>query len=168
MEFTDFQCPFCARHATQTVEKLKEQFKGKVRYAVVNLPLPIHAQATAAAEAAECAAAQGKYWEMHDLLFQEQKNFATADFVALGERLGLDRTAFEACVKSGVKAAIVKADQAEANRLGVRATPSLFLGRMRSDGGVDLLRRVGGAVSFDTFVAEVANLWRKSRKVAQG
>ena len=118
----------------------------------------MHPQAAPAAEAAECAADQGKYWEMHDLLFEKQSGLASADFVAWARELGLDAAAFEECVKSGVKRTKVTADGALADLLEARGTPTLFLGRMRADGGVDLLKRISGAVPLQMMLEEVAEL----------
>lgn len=160
VEFSDFECPFCARHVLETLPALKHELidSGQVRYAVVNFPLPMHPYAIPAAEAAECAADQGKYWEMHALLFQKQKELQGADFATYAKLLGLDHDAFDVCVKSRVKHAKIKADLEEAMRLGVNSTPTFFVGRIRPDGGVDLLKRVNGAQSMAVLKEEVERL----------
>lgn len=158
VEFTDFQCPFCARHATQTVPELKKALNGKARYVVVNLPLPSHPYAIGAAEAAECAAEQGKYWEFHDALFARQPEIAALSLAAVAAGLGLDTGAFDACLRGDAALARVSADAALAARLEVKTTPTVFVGRMRSDGGVDLLRQINGARPAETFVTEVTKL----------
>ena len=163
VEFTDFQCPFCAKHATETMPTLKRELfdTGKARYAVVNLPLAMHAEARNAAEAAECAAAQGQYWPMHDLLFAEQKLIPAASgerFSGQAKALGLDVAAFNTCLTNDTTLPKILADQAEAKRLDVTGTPAIFLGRVRPDGGVDLVKRVHGALPADVILGEVARL----------
>lgn len=160
IEFSDFQCPFCAQHAQQTLPILKRDIldSGKARYVVLDLPLAIHPYAVPAAEAAECAAEQGKYWEMHDRLFERQRELATADFVAYAADLDLDTSEFAVCLKADTALQRVKGDEGEARRLGVAATPTLFVGRMRPDGGVDLLRRISGAPAVNVLLDEVSKL----------
>ena len=160
VEFSDFQCPFCARHANETLPILKQKLKGRARYIVVNLPLPIHADALAAAEAAECAAEQDTFWPMHALLFKEQASLATAHLIDFASRLKLDATQFTSCLNRDDALAKVKADEAEARRLGISSTPTLFIGRMRSDGGADLLKRIRGAMPADMIIDEVAEIER--------
>jgi protein-disulfide isomerase len=72
VEFSDFQCPYCANYSTQTYTQISQNYGDKIRYLFHNYPLPFHNNAQKAAEAAECAGEQGKFWEMHDLLFQNQ------------------------------------------------------------------------------------------------
>ena len=158
VEFSDFQCPFCAKHAQETIPALKQELQGKVRYIVLHFPLEMHPQAIPSAEAAECAAEQGKYWDMHDLLFAKQKELGTADYVVYGRSLGLDTERFSSCLANDAGLAKVKTDRELAKRLGATATPTLFLGRVRADGGVDLVRRVNGAAGLDTVLAEAAKL----------
>lgn len=158
VEFTDFQCPFCARHATGTVPELRKALDGQARYVVVNLPLENHPQAIPAAEAAECAAEQGKYWEMHDALFARQSELAATNYGLVAAALGVDVGRFDACLQADAALARVKADVALAARLGVRATPTLFIGRMNSGGGVDLLKQINGAAPAETFIAEAVKV----------
>jgi protein-disulfide isomerase len=163
VEFTDFQCPFCARHAAETLPALEKELidTGKARYFVVNLPLPMHPQAKPAAEAAECAAEQGKFWVMHDLLFERQQEVAKSDdasLVGYANELGLDAARFERCLREDVALARVKADQDLAVRVEARGTPTIFLGRMRADGGVDALKRVNGAAGLQTILDAIAKL----------
>jgi protein-disulfide isomerase len=153
IEFTDFQCPFCARHATETAPALMEL--AGVRYVSLHLPLDMHPQAIPAAEAAECAAEQGQFWAMHAALFAGQEALKAGVIPHLE---GLDDERFSACLEADVALARVTADQQEAERLQVNSTPTLFIGRMRPDGGVDLLKRISGARPAETFVAEVAKL----------
>ena len=162
VEFADFQCPFCARHATTTLPTMKKELldSGKARYVAMNLPLDMHPHALPAAEAAECAADQGAYWRMHDLLFARQKDLATTNYVTLAGELGLNVLDFEACLQSDKAIARVKTHASEAQRLGVNSTPVFFLGRVRADGSVDLLKRINGARPFETFSTELAKVTR--------
>lgn len=158
VEFTDFQCPFCARHQSETAPTLKKQLmeSGTARYITMHLPLPMHPQALEAAEAAECAADQGGFWKMHETLFARQKDLATTNYVALAGELGLNLREFEACLDSDNTLKRVKAHANEAQRLGVMSTPVFFLGRVRADGSVDLIKRINGARPFEVFAAELA------------
>ncbi|RUA17852.1 MAG: hypothetical protein DSY55_01335 [Clostridia bacterium] len=133
-EFTDYQCPFCQRHASQTMPGLKEYIdSGKVRYILKNFPLTqIHPKAVIAGEAAECAGEQGKYWEMHDKLFENQKQWAESSdalkvFKGFAKELGLDEKAFETCVSSDRYKDKLMADQKEGVNAGVSGTPAFFI-----------------------------------------
>jgi protein-disulfide isomerase len=131
VEFTDYQCPFCARHHRETVPRLLDTYvkTGKVRYVVRDFPLEsIHPAAVKAAEAPHCAAEGGKYWEMHERLFANPKAMSPDDLVAHAQALGLDAQAFKSCLESGKYATRVRQAQAEGARAGVRGTPSFFLG----------------------------------------
>jgi protein-disulfide isomerase len=135
VEFTDFQCPFCSRHALETYPQIKAEYvdTGRVRYVFMDFPLSsIHPQAQLTAEAARCAGDQGQYVAMHDLLFDRQQEWVgrddAADLLAgyAGE-LGLDQAAFAACLSSGVHEAAVLADLEEGVRVGVDGTPAFFI-----------------------------------------
>lgn len=135
VEYTDFQCPYCSRHFQETVPKLKANFidTGLVRYVFKDFPLTnIHPQAVVAAEAARCAGDQNAYLEMHDLLFARQgewsgKGNAAQLFTGYAQEIGLDGSAFEACVQSHVYQEAVLADLQEGAALGVGGTPAFFL-----------------------------------------
>ena len=147
VEFSDYQCPFCGRQARDTLPALDRDYiaTGKVRYAFKNLPLEsIHPQAFKAAEAAECARPQGKYWEMHDRLFANEQALMPADLTGYAEALGLDMVKFQQC-QDGEVAARVREDLTHAAEAGVSATPTTFLGVVQPDGKVKVLRRLQGA-----------------------
>jgi protein-disulfide isomerase len=129
VEFSDYQCPYCARHTRDTFTQLERNFidNGKVRYAMLDLPLRTHPLAFKAAEAASCAAVKGKFWEMHDLLFEKQDALQPEALPGYAEQVGLDRGEFEACLESG-KADAVKADLAQASQAGISATPTFLVG----------------------------------------
>ena len=120
----------------QTLPKLIETYvnRGQVRYQYKDFPLPSHANAQKAAEAARCAGVQGAYWPMHDRLFEEQKAWsgeAGAEaldlFVSYAGDLGLDPTAFRQCIESGQSSPQVLADQREGQQAGLRGTPSFLI-----------------------------------------
>lgn len=160
VEFTDFQCPFCAKLQNETLPTLKKEFvaTGKARYITMHLPLKMHQQALAAAEASECAAKQGKFAEMRDLLFEKQKELPAANLANYAADLGLDKAGFTTCLATHAGLMKVKSDQAVASALRINTTPELFIGRMRKDGGVDLLRHVRGAQPVNVLMEEVAKL----------
>ena len=104
-----------------------QEFKGKVRIIHKDFPLPSHKGAVPAAEAARCAAAQGVFWDYHDLLYLAVPDFSREDLVRYAVRLGIDRHAFTACVESRQFRKQVEADVAEARAAGVRATPTFLV-----------------------------------------
>jgi predicted DsbA family dithiol-disulfide isomerase len=126
VEFSDFQCPYCAQMA-RILHQLDAQYPGKVRLVFRHFPLPMHKDAATAAEAAACAGDQGKYWEMHDRLFAGQKNLTRSDLGRYAADLGLQATRFAACLDSGKHAADWQKDRADGERYGVTGTPALFV-----------------------------------------
>jgi protein-disulfide isomerase len=133
IEFSDYQCPFCKRFSTTTLPVLKKDYidTGKVRYVFRDFPLEMHPEARKAAEAAHCAGEHGKYWEMHDVLFQHQKALATPQLTEYASTIGLDRTEFEQCLSSGRHTARVARGLAEGTAAGVRGTPGFVVGKMK-------------------------------------
>ncbi len=136
VEFSDYQCPFCLRYFQQTFEAIKQNFvdTGKVRYVFKDFPITqIHPQAPKAAESAECAGEQGRYWDMHDRLFQgqqaewNQNPDALSIFYGYAEELDLDMNAFRECVESGRYTDEVASDLNEGMRAGVTGTPTFFI-----------------------------------------
>lgn len=136
-EMADFQCPACRQFAVQVLPTLEREFieTGKVRWVFINLPLTsIHPNAMAAAEVAMCAARQGgnHFWRLHDLLFQEQDDWAKvtqprAVLVSLARRAGADRAKLVACLDGGTVRAEVELDAQRAARSGARGTPSFYI-----------------------------------------
>ncbi len=132
VEFSDYQCPFCGRHVKDTLPKLEADYikTGKVKYIFRDFPLEsIHKEAAAAAAAAHCAGDQGKYWEMHDHLFANQRAIALAAFSDDAKTLGLDVATFETCMKDGKYTEEVKKDVADGVQIGITGTPTFFLAR---------------------------------------
>lgn len=130
VEVSDFQCPFCARYARETLPQLIREYveAGKVRYAFVNLPLPIHRFASKAAEAAACARDQGKFWELHDQFFANQAQLAPPQLVNQASALGLKVDTFQSCLDNNTHAAYIRDDVTMVQRAGVTATPTFFIG----------------------------------------
>jgi protein-disulfide isomerase len=142
--FSEFQCPFCSRHAT-TLKTLETRYEGRIRVEFRHFPLPIHREAPKAAEAALCAGEQRRFWPMHDLLFANQKALSVADFERYAATLELDAAAFGQCLKSGKFVERVSADRTIGQTLGVAATPATFING----------RLVPGAVGIEQFVAVI-------------
>jgi protein-disulfide isomerase len=158
VEFSDFQCPFCARFHNNTLPQIQKEYveTGKVRHVFRNLPLEsIHPQSFKAHEAALCASDQGKYWEMHNLLFANQQALAPDQLVGHAKTLGLDAAAFQKCLDSGKQAARIRTDLEEAGRLGVNGTPAFLVGVAMPDGKVKTVRFVSGARPYADFKAAI-------------
>ena len=131
-EFTDYECPFCARHFRDTMPQLLREYDGDIKYVILNFPISrIHPFAQKAAEAAECAYDQNKFWEYHDVLFQNQRALDAPSLKIHAEEVGLDTDAFSACLDSGAKAPLVLDDLQDGQRYGVSATPTFFINGQR-------------------------------------
>jgi protein-disulfide isomerase len=127
LEYSDFQCPFCQRHAP-TMDQLLAQYKDQVRLVYRHFPLTsIHPQAQGAAEASECAAEQGKFWEYHDKLFANQSALDVASLKKYAGELGLKQAQFDSCVDSKKYAEKVNKQAAEAQASGITGTPGTFV-----------------------------------------
>ncbi|HGY10418.1 MAG TPA: thioredoxin [Oceanithermus profundus] len=126
-EYSDFECPACQALFTRALAQIKSRYveSGRARFEYRHFPLyEIHAQAVAAAEASECAADQDKFWAYHDALFTQ----GVGNYTALAETVGLDVDRFARCVADRTHKNLVEAHRAEADRLGLRGTPSVFVG----------------------------------------
>ena len=122
-EYSDYQCPFCSRHATKVLPKIVEQYvdSGKLKIVMREFPIEsIHPRAFAASLTALCAGDQGKYWEMHDLIFTNQKSLSDDDFKAHAETLGMDTAAFEACLADENSSRRIRVELQEGQRVGTR------------------------------------------------
>jgi protein-disulfide isomerase len=129
VEWSDFECPFCARFYSDTLNQIEEEYikTGKVKLVYKDFPLSFHPQAQKAAEAAECAGDQGKYWEMHDLLFDNGVQGGVASFKENAKTLGLNTGEFNSCLDSGEKASGVQADMALGGQSGIQGTPGFII-----------------------------------------
>ncbi len=134
-EMSDFQCPYCRRHALETFPELKRKYvdTGKIRWVFVNFPLTqLHPNAAAAAEFAMCAARADKFWPVHDLLYRNQDTWAPLKdpapfFFSLADSVGLPRKELTACLQSGFGQRIVKEDAEGAAHAGANSTPTFFI-----------------------------------------
>jgi protein-disulfide isomerase len=137
VEYGDFECPFCAR-ATGVTRELREQFGAQLRYVFRHLPLTdVHPHAELAARAAVAADSQGRFWEMHDVLFAHQDELGFEDIVGYAAELGLDVEAFLRDLGAAETAERVRADVASAEASGARGTPTFFVGTDRHVGPHD-------------------------------
>ena len=144
--YSDFQCPFCAKFARETLPALEEQYvkTGKILIAFREYPLPIHPFAQKAAEAALCANRQGKFWEFHDDLFANPQALDLMSLNARAAHLGLKSTDFASCLE-GQTAALVQADKTGGGTLGVAGTPTFLVGPILADGRLKVAQRFSGA-----------------------
>jgi protein-disulfide isomerase len=129
VEFSDFQCPFCGRFSAETFPLIKENYidTGKVRLVYRDLPLPFHPDAQETAEAAECADDQGKFWEYHDAIFENQDSLDTTSLKQYAKDIGLNTEDFNSCLDSGKHTQEVKKDFSDAGAAGVTGTPTFFI-----------------------------------------
>jgi protein-disulfide isomerase len=129
IEFSDFQCPFCERFYSQTLGQIETNYikTGKAKLVFKQFPLSFHPFAQKAAEASECAREQGKFWEIHNKIFDNQANIAVTDLKKYASDLGLDTTKFNDCLDSSKYAAGVAADVQIGQNAGVSGTPSFVI-----------------------------------------
>jgi len=158
IEFSDYQCPFCGRYSKDTFAQIQDDYvdTGKVKYVFRDLPLPFHKQAFKAAEAAHCAGEQGKFWEMHDLLFQNQSSLDAEQLAGYAKTLGLSDTGFEQCLQGGRFAEAIKKDIADAGTAGISGTPTFLIGVVQpGDGRVKVVKKLVGAKPYAEFKAAI-------------
>ena len=145
VEYSDFECPFCGR-AYPTFKKLLTDYSGKVRLVYKHFPLGFHPNAQKAAEASECADEQGKFWEYHDKLFENQPGGYSLDkFKQWAKDLNLKTAKFNDCLDSGKYAGKVQADATDGQKRGVQGTPATFVNG----------QLVSGAMPYENFQAVV-------------
>jgi protein-disulfide isomerase len=134
VEYGDYECPHCG-HAYPIVKQVQKHFGKRLRFVFRNFPLSeIHPHAEGAAEAAEFAGAQGKFWEMHDLLFENQERLDEALYLALAQELELPAGTLRKALESGTYRTRVRAEFAGGVRSGVNGTPTFFVNGDRHDG----------------------------------
>lgn len=160
VEFTDYQCPFCARHYTQTYSQIKKNYvdTGKVKYVTRDYPLGFHPHAQKTAEGAECAAEQGKFEQMHEKLFTTQSSWTNSSDISatlkqFAKDLGLNSSKFDTCLDSGEMAAEVAADQAAGAASGIDGTPGFWI-----LGPKGQTQKVSGAFPYATFQTAFDNM----------
>jgi len=140
VEFSDFNCSFCGRWATETLNPLVEAYGDRVRFVYRDFPILAETSVTAAL-AGECAHEQDLFWEYHDLLFANRGNFSQEALIGYASELGLDTEDFTACLEEQRHINSVAADAREAQSLGVRGTPAFFING----------RPISGAQPYDVF-----------------
>lgn len=162
IEFTDYQCPFCARHSTQTAPQIDKDYiqSGRVKYVLRDFPIEsIHPQAFKGHEAADCAGESGKYWEMNGRLFANQKAMSPKDLLDHAQALALEMPKFQQCLDSGKYAAKIRKDLADGQKAGVQGTPSFFLALPEpNDGIVKAVRMIRGAQPYAAFKEAIESL----------
>ena len=138
LEYGDYQCPYCGQ-AEVVVRELLDSFGDELRYVWRHLPLnDVHANAQVAAEAAEAAADQGRFWEMHDKLLAHQDELTPPDLGRYAEDIGLDLDAFWTSLRRHRDAERIADDVASADASGVAGTPTFFVNGRRHDGAYDI------------------------------
>ena len=152
VEFSDFECPFCARFVLEKSSRLQEEFvsSGRVQYGFRHAPMKMHRLARPAAQAAECAGHQDKFWDAHDYLFGTQAQLALALWFKTDHGLNIDATLFEKCMAQADQTRIDE-DLLEAARFKIEATPTFLIGKRMDDGQILLLSRVNGNQPYDVF-----------------
>jgi protein-disulfide isomerase len=136
IEYGDFQCPYCAR-AHPTLAGLQKQYGERVALVYRHLPLGMHPYAEPAAEAAEAAGGQGKFWEMHDSLFEHQAQMAPAQLPLLAQQMGLDAARFDEDLSRRRYRDRIQAQAEQGKALGASGTPSFFINGQRYHGDSD-------------------------------
>lgn len=143
VEWSDFECPFCARFYEQTYKQIEKEYvdTGKVKLVFRDFPLGFHANAQKAAEAAECAGEQGKFWEMHNVLFEKGVDGGASTFKKYAKELSLNSAEFDECLDSGRMASEIKKDMRDGAAAGITGTPGFIING----------RLVSGAQPFESF-----------------
>lgn len=151
IEYSDLQCPFCARFARETFPQIRSEYidTGKVRYAVAELPLPMHPQAVPAAIALRCAGEQGQFWTYREQLYKDQMLLAPSVYELMAQQLGLDVARFNQCRNDPQQRADVEAAYQTAARNKISSTPTFVIGRVVD--GQDRIEVIEGAKPIDVF-----------------
>lgn len=162
IEFADFECPYCASYAENTFPRIKADViaTGIASYTFMHYPLEaIHKRARTAAIAAICAAKQGRFWEVHESLFRNVKDLPTnSGLLEMSRILGGQFDAQDSRECSKIANQDLSMQIREGDRLGVKGTPTFFVGKLLPDGQVELKRRLEGAVSFEVMSAVIKDV----------
>lgn len=161
VEVSDFQCPYCKQWHDEVFATLDKEYvqTGKVRLAYLNYPIPqLHPNARAASEAAMCASVQGKFWQLHESLFNTQKQWAgkpdpMPSFDSLATAAGVDGAKWRSCMGNHAAVALIEADHERSRIAGVQSTPTFFVGD----------RMILGALPVDTFRVAIEAALAKAR-----
>jgi len=156
VEWSDFECPFCARFYRDTYNQILEDYvdAGKVKLVFRDFPLSFHAQATPSALAAECADDQDMFWEFHDKLFDNQASLSEANYKTWAAELGLDTSEFNECYDSKKHSSDLSKDMSEGQSSGITGTPGFIIGVVQDDGSI-VGQKVSGAQPYANFKAVI-------------
>ncbi|OGV89793.1 hypothetical protein A2Z41_03360 [Microgenomates group bacterium RBG_19FT_COMBO_39_10] len=132
VEFSEYQCPFCSKYFMDSYSQMMEEYGDQIRYIFHDFPLQFHAHAQKMAETARCAGDQGQYWQMHDLIFENQaewseKESVDTDIDNFVSQLNLNKAEFDSCLASGKYTQVVEADRDLGLEVGVQGTPTFFI-----------------------------------------
>ena len=163
IEYSDYQCPFCARNYREVLPLLEKEYieTGKVKFVMRENPIPqLHKNAMNASMAALCAGDQGKYWEMHNVMFDNQRQLDVDNLKSFASDLGLDAAVFNECLDSKKHEKQVQNDMADSNELGMSGTPGFLLGLTDAENpeNVNLTVYIKGAKSIENFRASINSL----------
>jgi protein-disulfide isomerase len=156
VEYADFECPYCGQHARQVYPQIFDEYikTGQLKYLFRDLPLPGHPHAVMAARADRCAGEQGKYWEIHENLFANQRALGLKDITDRAKKLGVDVGKLSECLSSDKYTENIRNSMSEAETFGIEGTPTFFIGT--TEGNVVKVKKVfSGATPFEVFKAEL-------------
>ncbi len=168
IEFSDYQCPYCKRHAERTMPSLVEKYveTGKVKLVMKETPIEsIHPLAMGASQAALCAGDQDKYWEMHDIIFANYKKLSPDELKGYAAEIGLDSSDFDNCLDTAKYEKRVKEHMSTGRKLGVRGTPGFVVGLTdpKDPSKVKATKYIKGSQSLDVFSEAVEELLAQSK-----
>jgi protein-disulfide isomerase len=162
IEFSDYECPFCIKHFTQTMPLIQANYiaTGRIRYVFKDFPVDAnHPMSIRAHEAAHCAMEQQKFWALHVRLFSAPGTHTPDQLVGRATEVGLDVPSFKACIASGRTTAAIRASVAIAEQLGADGTPAFYLGtRDLSNQHVHVAKMIDGAQPYSTFQQAIDEL----------
>lgn len=170
IEFSDMQCPFCAA-VVPTLRQVMAQYPGQIKWVFKNFPLEFHKDSPLAHRAILAAGQQGKFWEMHDLIFADQRNMKRDDLLQKAQTLGLNMDRFQADLQAASLAAVLESDKQEGDRLNVSGTPTFFINGREYPGALSLaqfqaiITTESGAVPPRQVLAEIKD---KKDQIASG
>ncbi|MDD5057529.1 MAG: thioredoxin domain-containing protein [Sideroxydans sp.] len=158
--YTDYQCPFCGRFEAETFPEIKKYIaSGKLRFILRDLPMSSHLLARKAAQAVRCAGEQGKYWEMSETVFKNQKMLDVGSLAGYARQLSLDGATFERCMADDKHLKAIADEVAEAHALGIHKTPTFVLGKVVGDSVQGKL--IVGAQPLAAFEASIKEMLEK-------
>lgn len=152
LEFSDYECPYCAKHYQKVLPKLQERYidKGTVKYVMKDFPLEFHAHAKKASLSVRCAGEQGQYWAMHNTIFDAHGQATDQLIEDTVKQLKLDNQAFKQCLSNPAQLAAIEKDIALGAGLGISGTPAFVIGTIKDKQLINY-KRFDGVQSFETF-----------------